>query len=86
MGAGTMGDKAIRELIQARLRSGDLPAFQDQSIFAGKGDMQRCVCCDVAVTGADIQYEVVLADQRTLVTHLHCFNLWCEESRAFHGL
>ena len=70
----------LRELIRARLSSGALPRFADERIFAGKGDMQRCVCCGDTVTAKDIQYEVVLSDQSVLFMHLECFDAWCKES------
>lgn len=72
--------KRVRELIRARVSSGALPRFADERIFAGKGDMQPCVCCGDTITPKDIQYEVVLADQSVLFMHLECFNVWCKES------
>ena len=73
-------EKRVRELIRALLASGALPPFSSQSIFAGNGDMQPCVCCSTVITPEDIQYDVVLADEGVLFMHLACFNSWCEES------
>ena len=75
-------NQAIREAIRIRLASGELPHFLEQSIFAGNGDKQPCVCCGDAITSEDIQYDVVLLDERILFMHMHCFNVWCEESRS----
>ena len=67
-------------LIAARIISGRLPRWQKYNLVAGNGDGQSCACCDRPITGTEIQYDMQVSDGRALPMHLHCYEVWRDES------
>jgi hypothetical protein len=58
----------VSDVIQAKIKSGALPASHDGS---GKSDG-----CDERVAQEDIEYEIDISDGRTLRFHQACFTIW----------
>jgi len=68
----------VSDVIQAKIKSGALPASHDGSgkSYAGKGTDKACDGCDERVTQEDIEYEIDISDGRTLRFHQACFTIW----------
>jgi hypothetical protein len=79
---GSRGGRAMAEdvsaVILAKIKSGTLPSPADRSgkSYAGKGTDKACDGCDRTVTRDDVEYEIDVADDRTLRFHEHCFAMW----------
>jgi hypothetical protein len=58
----------LAEVILAKIRSGGLPLPHDGSdkSYAGKGTDKPCDGCDERITQEDVEYEIDIADGRTL--------------------
>jgi hypothetical protein len=76
----------VRQLIQARIRAGQLPQARNYEIFGRKGDQLRCACCDDPITRDQIEYDVEFCAEMGAVTtlpmHKSCYRAWYEVSYA----
>jgi len=77
----------IRQLVQARIRAGQLPSADNYyEVFGRKGDGLHCACCDDPVTRQQIEYDVEFSSAMgvvmTLPMHTFCYRAWYEVSCA----
>jgi hypothetical protein len=74
--------QGVSDVILAKIKSGALPGSHDGSgkSYAGKGTDKACDGCDERVTQEDIEYEIDIADGRTLRFHHKCFTAWQESA------
>jgi hypothetical protein len=72
----------VRQLIQARILSGQLPRAGNHETFGRKGDGLPCACCDGVITPQQLEYVAEFADlgALTLPLHAHCYRTWLEVS------
>lgn len=71
--------QALRKSIRDRLATGALsPA--GLRIVSGDGRGNDCVVCCTPIAPADVEYEIPLRDNVTVVSHLLCWVLWRDES------
>jgi hypothetical protein len=79
-----MGNTAdeIRQLIQTRILSGQLPRAGKHEMFGRKGDGLLCACCDGVITPQQIEYVAEFAELGavTLPIHADCYRAWLEVS------
>ena len=69
--------------IRAKIAAGTLPVPADGAgkLWVGHGNGRRCDACYEAITAADREYEVDLADGRTIRFHARCLAAW-HDARA----
>lgn len=80
-----MGNTAeVRRLIEARIRSGQLPPAGTHETFGRRGDGVLCACCDLPIERTQLEYDVeILSDlgpQTTLAMHVYCYHAWHQVS------
>lgn len=78
-------DADLLAWIRARLAEGILPSRQEnQKIYAGYGEDERCDCCGRSIGSTDVLYEIEVPSEctRSLAMHLPCFDIWAGESRT----
>jgi len=73
----------IAATIRDKIHSGvlPLPPLPPEKCFVGKGTNRPCDGCDEVITADAIEYELDLADARTLRFHKTCLAAW-HEARA----
>jgi CheY-like chemotaxis protein len=78
--SATMNDRAMdaAAIIRAKTRSGALPLPADPpaKCWVGKGTSRACDGCDNVIAPDQIEYEVDIAEGRTLRLHADCLALW----------
>ena len=64
--------------IRDKIRSGALPLPPDRlgRCWVGTGTARPCDGCDTTITEDQMEYELDLADTRTLRFHDKCFTAW----------
>ncbi|MHB8811965.1 MAG: hypothetical protein ACYDAE_01735 [Steroidobacteraceae bacterium] len=78
-------DAELLTHIRAQLAEGTLPShLENQKIYAGYGEDQRCDCCGRSIASTDVQYEIEVPSDctKSLAMHLPCFEIWAGESRT----
>jgi len=76
--APSPGLVSLRLRVRARLSDGSLP-YASNCVWAGHGRCQPCGICELAISAAEIEYEIV-ANGRQFAVHLACYCIWREES------
>ena len=72
----------LRELARTAIRNGKLPARPPDRTWGGPGMGALCPVCGVAVTQAELEFEVEFARDggarvgATYHLHTHCFAAW----------
>jgi hypothetical protein len=78
----TVSDAAqdIRDVVRAKLESGELPRAKPDKVWAGNGTDRPCTACGTVITPADVEYELDLgaAPAVTLRFHQGCLTVWDE--------
>ncbi len=75
----------MRKSIRARLATGALvPAGLRIVACSGRGS--QCVVCHTQVAPPDMEYEIPLGENGTVVSHLLCWVLWRDESNRRQAL
>ena len=76
----------VKQLIQSRIDSGQLPRSRNYEVFGRKGDELPCACCDEPITRPEIEYDVEFSSDTgavaTLPMHAFCYRAWREVSCA----
>jgi hypothetical protein len=69
--------------IRDKIRSGVLPLPPDppEKCYVGKGTRRPCDGCDAIIESAEIEYELDIAEGRTLRFHAKCLDAW-HQARA----
>jgi hypothetical protein len=81
VGAGMPFPPQAAKLIRDRLNSGRLPCGVPTRMWAGFGTGQSCDGCDEPIVPAQVEYEFIVGDGRTIRFHLGCAGLWEAERR-----
>jgi hypothetical protein len=78
----TVSDAAqdIREVVRAKLESGELPSAKPEKSWAGKGTDRPCAACGMVITPEDVEYELDLGAAPTVTLRFHqsCLTVWDE--------
>ena len=70
-------------IIRLKLSAGALPKEAPVKMFAGYGTGKLCAACDLLTTKKDIEYDVDMANGRTLSFHQPCVTLWHQERATY---
>jgi hypothetical protein len=70
-------------IIRLKVSAGVLPKDAPVKMFAGYGTGKVCAACDGSTTKKDVEYEVDMADGRTLSFHQPCITLWHQERGTY---
>jgi hypothetical protein len=73
----------LATLVADKIRSGVLPLPPDppEKCFVGKGTRRPCDGCDGIIEPDEIEYELDIAEGRTLRFHPKCLDAW-HQARA----
>jgi len=66
----------VQSVIHLKVRAGILPTDAPTKVWAGPGTGMICSACDLAIRAPDLEYELQMADQRTLFFHQPCLAAW----------
>lgn len=69
-------ERALHTLAIERLKKGELPGQQPESIWAGNGTDALCALCGERIGGNQVEYEIRDATDRVFVFHLRCHAIW----------
>jgi hypothetical protein len=81
-GNDTNNEEALRQKARQLVRSGKLPICRPDRVWGGRGEGVKCSICDIAVTEAEIEFELEFFRAPTVVrhhVHLDCFTAWERE-------
>ena len=79
-----MGQDELRMTIRQKLARGALPREKCQVTWFGPGAGHRCLACERAISGQDIECECEQA-VGLLRFHQSCFAVWDEERQEHRG-
>lgn len=68
----------VARSIRFKVASGalPLPAASPEKCFVGKGTKRPCDGCDEIITADQLEYELDIAENQTLVFHANCLAAW----------
>jgi hypothetical protein len=68
----------VAATIRDKIHSGvlPLPPVPPEKCFVGKGTSRPCDGCDEVITPDEIEYELDIAEGRTLRFHVKCLDAW----------
>jgi hypothetical protein len=80
-----METQALRTLIQAKLKDGQLPADSAPGVWGGAGRGEPCSACATPITRNQLAVEGIRSTVDgglPIVLHARCFQIWDQERGA----
>jgi hypothetical protein len=82
-GAEMPSESAVRDRIRELIRTGVLSHKPPVKMFAGPGPGTRsCAVCGGDISKGEVEFEAELPDDRVIVFHRRCADLWSMEGQA----